>query len=131
MKGKAGQKDARKGSTLEETHFVITDPPARKDSLLLSATDPQPDYMKWSTASLFVCLCWGILAIISSNKVRKCNSIRDYKQAAFHSQNALRHNKSAIACCVVMILIIGVPLAISLAVQGSITKFPTVREFFG
>lgn len=91
----------------------------------------QPDYMSWSTASLFMCFIWGIFAFMESNKVRKYNKMKAYDEAARHSRLALQHNRSAVACLVVMLLIIGVPLAISLAVQGSIFKFPHVRHFFG
>ncbi|RNA36919.1 tumor suppressor candidate 5-like protein [Brachionus plicatilis] len=97
----------------------------------MTMTAPQPDYMNWSTASLFVCFVWGIFAYQASNKVRKFNRMKAYDQAAIYSQSALKYNKSAVACCIIMFLILGVPLAIALAVQGSITKFPNARMFFG
>lgn len=97
----------------------------------LSITTPQPDYMNWSTASLFICFVWGIFAYKASNKVRKFNRMKAYDQAAIYSESALKYNKSAVACCIIMFFILGVPLAIALAVQGSITKFPNARTFFG
>jgi hypothetical protein len=87
--------------------------------------------MNWSTTSLFVCFIWGIFAFIASNKVRKYNKMEAYDEAAYYSQAALRHNRSALACCIIMVIIIGVPLALSLAVQGSAYKFPNARLFFG
>lgn len=97
----------------------------------LQVTSPQPDYMQWSTASLFICFIWGIFAFIASNKVKKYNQMKAYDQAAHYSHEALRHNRSALACCVVMLLIIGVPLALALIVQGYPGKFPNARLYFG
>lgn len=97
----------------------------------LSVSSPQPDYMNWSTASLFICFVWGIFAFMSSNKVRKFNQMKAYDQAAHYSQLALKHNRSAVACCAILFLIVGIPLAISLAVQGNASKFPNARLFFG
>jgi amino acid transporter len=94
-------------------------------------TTPQPEYMNWSTASLLVCFVWGIFAFIASNKVRKYNSMGAYDQAAHYSQKAKELNQSAVACCVIMFCILGIPLAISLAVQGDINKFPSALQFFG
>lgn len=97
----------------------------------MSITTPQPDYMNWSTASLFLCFVWGIFAYKASNKVRKFNRMKAYDQAAIYSESALKYNKSAVACCIIMFFILGVPLSIALAVQGSVTKFPNARMFFG
>ncbi|CAF0802046.1 unnamed protein product [Brachionus calyciflorus] len=107
---------------------TITQP---KKYSALNISSPQPDYMNWSTASLFVCFIWGIFAFNASNKVRKFNKMKAFDQAAYYSQTALKYNQSAVACCVLMFLIVGVPLAISLAVQGSASKFPNARMFFG
>merc|ERR1712071_66105 len=109
---------------------VYAQQPTKKYTVFRSET-PQPDYMSWSKVSLLVCFVWGIFAFISSNKVRQYNRMQSYNQAAYYSQAALRHNRSAVACCVILFLILGVPLAISLAVQGSIYKFPNARMFFG
>lgn len=119
MNGKNGS-DAERGIGIgyEESQLVdsIRTTQPRKFSTSIIAT-PSPDYMKWSTASLFVCFLWGILAFIASNKVRKYNSMKAYNEANYYSRAALRHNQSAVACCVILVLILGLPLAISLAVQ--------------
>lgn len=113
---------------VHETDLVYKQP--RKFSSIPVKT-PQPDYMSWSTASLFVCFFWGIFAFIASNKVKKYNNLKAYNEAAYYSRAALRHNQSAVACFVVTMFIIGLPLSIALAVQGDINKFPSAREFFG
>lgn len=94
-------------------------------------TTPQPDYMSWSTASIFLCFAWGIFAYIASNKVRKFNKIKAYDQAAHYSMEAKKYNQSAVACCIIMVLSFSIPLSIALAVQGSADKFPSARVFFG
>lgn len=92
---------------------------------------PQKDYYSWSIGSIFLCFVWGILAFMSSNKVREYNKRKDYVQAAKYSRLTHQHNVSALACFVVLICILGIPYAIALAVQGSITNYPNARLFFG
>lgn len=97
----------------------------------LAVTSPQPDYMSWSTASLFICFIWGIFAYRASNRVRKFNKMKAYEQAAHYSENALKYNRSAVACSILMLLIIGVPLVLALIVQGLPSKFPNPQTYFG
>ena len=132
MSGKQ-YKDVEKGEFQNDSIQigVIGQQPLRYGDGKIAQNVPQPDYMNWSTASLFICFLWGILAFNASNKVRKFNKIKEYDQAHYYSNAALRHNRSAVACFIVTILILGVPLAIALAVQGSISKFPNARVFFG
>ena len=153
MNGKSGS-DAERGTRYEESQLVDTVRPTQPRKFSITIIDrPSPDYMKWSTASIFICFLWGILAFRASNKVRKYNSMKAYNEASYYSRTALRHNQSAVACLVILLFILGLPLAISLAVQvslskilffrnlkllnfhfflkGSITKFPSAREFFG
>jgi hypothetical protein len=92
---------------------------------------PQKDYYSWSIGSIFLCFIWGILAYMSSNKVREYNKRKDYVQAAKFSRLTHQHNISALACFVVLICILGIPYAIALAVQGSITNYPSAKVFFG
>ncbi len=119
MNSKSGY-DAERGVGMgyEESQLVdsVQTKQPRKFSTTI-ITEPSPDYMKWSTISLFVCFLWGILAFIASNKVRKYNNMKAFNEARYYSRNALRHNQSAVACFVVLIFILGVPLSISLAVQ--------------
>ena len=96
-----------------------------------SETQPQPDYMSWSRGSLFICFVWGVLAYIASIKTQKYNRMEAYDQAAYFSRAALRLNRSALACAIVLVCILGVPLAIALAVQGDASKYPYARTFFG
>jgi hypothetical protein len=114
---------------LDNLEDVITAQP--KLYAKFQVTSPQPDYMQWSTISLFVCFVWGIFAFNASNKVRKFNRMKAYDQAAHFSQEAKKYNQSAVACCVLMFFLLGVPLALALAVQGSASKFPNARLFFG
>ena len=94
-------------------------------------TSPQEEYMTWSTASLLICCVWGVFAFIASNKVRKYNKMGAYDQAAYYSLQARKYNQSAVACCVILFIILGVPLSIALAVQGDASKFPNAHMFFG
>lgn len=102
---------------------------------MLSTTEildgPPPDYMNRSTASLFICFVWGIFAFQASNKTRKLNSMKAYDEALHYSRLAKEHNQSALACFIVCMFIFGVPAILSLATQGSISKYPSAREFFG
>lgn len=97
----------------------------------LHVTSPQPDYMQWSTISLFVCFVWGIFAYRASNRVRKFNKMKAFDEAAHYSESALRYNRSAVACSILMFLIIGVPLFVALVAQGLPNKFPNARTYFG
>lgn len=92
---------------------------------------PPPDHMSRSTASLFICFLWGIFAWHASNKVRKLNRMKAYDEALYYSTMARQHNDSALACFVICMFIFGVPAIVSLATQGSISKYPSAREFFG
>ena len=92
---------------------------------------PPPDYMSKSTLSLFLCLIWGLFAYKASNKTRKLNNMKAYDEALYYSNEARKHNQSALACFIVSCFIFGVPFVVSLATQGSITKYPSAREFFG
>lgn len=92
---------------------------------------PPPDYMNRSTASLFICFLWGIFAFRASNKTRKFNNMKAYTEATYYSNIAREHNQSALACFVVTFCILGIPFVVALATQGSITKYPSAREFFG
>ncbi len=92
---------------------------------------PAPDHMSRSTASLFICFLWGIFAWRASNKVRKLNRMKAYDEALYYSTMARQHNESALACFVICLFIFGVPAIVSLATQGSISKYPSAREFFG
>ena len=47
---------------------------------------PQPDYINWSYASLFVCIFWGVFAFMASNKVQKYNNLKAYNEAAHYSR---------------------------------------------
>ncbi len=87
--------------------------------------------MSRSTASLFICFLWGIFAWRASNKVRKLNRMKAYDEALYYSTMARQHNDSALACFIVCLFIFGVPAIVSLATQGSISKYPSAREFFG
>lgn len=131
MNGKSGS-DAERGIRYEESQLVDSMRQTQPRKFSITIVDrPSPDYMKWSTASIFICFLWGILAFRASNKVRKYNSMKAFNEASYYSNTALRFNQSAVACLVILLFILGLPLAISLAVQGSITKFPSASVFFG
>lgn len=117
MNGK-NRLDVERGVGYEESQLVdsIRTIQPRKFSITI-VTEPSPDYLKWSTASIFICFLWGILAFRASNKVRKYNNMKAFNEASYYSKTALRHNQSAVACLVVLLFIFGVPLAIALAVQ--------------
>jgi hypothetical protein len=94
-------------------------------------TEEQPDYMTWSTVSVFLCFVWGFFAYRASNMTRKFNDMKQYEHAAKYSRAALKYNRSAVACCVLMFILLGVPFTIALVAQGSASKFPSARVFFG
>ncbi len=87
--------------------------------------------MSRSTASLFICFLFGIFAYKASTKARKYNKIKAYEEATHYSQMAFKHNQSALACFIVTSFMFGIPFVVSLATQGSITKYPSAREFLG
>jgi hypothetical protein len=57
--------------------------------------------------------------------------MHDYNEAAKFSRIAYKHNISAVSCFIILIVILGLPWAIALAVQGNINNYPSAREFFG
>jgi hypothetical protein len=63
--------------------------------------------------------------------VRRFNELGNYHEAYRYSRIAYKHNMSAVSCCIVLLVILGVPWAIALAVQGNINNYPSAREFFG
>jgi hypothetical protein len=123
MNGQSGS-DAERCVKYEESQLVDTVRPTQPRKFSIAIVDrPSPDYMKWSTASIFICFLWGVLAFRASNKVRKYNSMKAFNEASYYSKTALRHNQSAVACLVILLFILGLPLAISLAIQVSILQF--------
>lgn len=112
-----------------ENHQTVYAQPKRYGKMHVMS--PQPDYSSWSTASLFICFIWGIFAYRASARVRKFNKMKAYDQAAHYSESALRYNRSAVACSILMFLLIGVPLLIALIAQGLPSKFPNARTYFG
>ena len=124
MNGKNGS-DAERGIRYEESQLVDTvrsPTKARKFSITI-IDQPSPDYLKWSMASIFICFLWGILAFRASSKARSYNKMKAYNEASYYSKTALRHNQSAVACLVILLFILGLPLAIALAVQVSLSQF--------
>lgn len=119
--------DAERCAT--DDHPTVYAQPKRYGKMQVSS--PQPDYMNWSTASLFICFVWGIFAYRASNRVRKFNKMKAFDQAAHYSEAARRYNRSAVACSILMFLIVGVPLLIALIAQGLPSKFPDVRTYLG
>lgn len=117
------------GNTGCQDHPTICMQPKRYGKM--QVTSPQPDYSSWSTASLFICFIWGIFAYRASSRVRKFNKMKAYEQAAHYSEAALRYNRSAVACSILMFLIIGVPLFIALIAQGLPSKFKNTITYFG
>ena len=121
--------DAERGDHCGEHAPTVCVQPRRYGKMQI--TSPQPDYKSWSLASLFICFVWGIFAYRASNRVVKFNKMKAYEQAAHYSEAALKYNRSAVACAVLMLLIIGVPLLIALIAQGLPSKFPSAHQYFG
>ena len=123
MNGKSGS-DAERGIRYEESQLVDSMRQTQPRKFSITIVDrPSPDYMKWSTASIFICFLWGILAFRASSKARSYNKMKAYNEASYYSKTALRHNQSAVACLVILLFILGLPLAIALAVQVSLSQF--------
>ena len=122
------QEDVEKGD-IEESQLSQSEQPRIGSAEAINA--PPPDYMSRSTASLFICFLFGIFAYRASNQARRFNRMKAYDEAAYFSNLAVKHNQSALACFVVSAFLFGIPFVISLATQGSISKYPSAREFFG
>lgn len=105
----------------------------RKYSTSISALQSEsPDYLKRSIGSVFLCFIWGLLALRASTKVRKCNSVRDFSKAKYYSNIAKSHNRSAIACFLVLLFIVVFPLAVSLLRPiANVSKYLNARHYFG
>lgn len=105
----------------------------RKYSTLLPvAAQTWPDHYKRSILSLFICFIWGALALRASRKARECNQRHLYSKAEYYSKTALSHNKSALACFVVMLLILVLPLTVSLLHPlPNLSKYLNARQYFG
>lgn len=125
-------------NTLRFEETIASDAPRRSVShrkystLIPGNRKPSPDYLKRSILSIFLCFVWGILAFRASRKVREHNNRRSYQKAEYYSEVALRHNRSALACSIVMALIVFFPLAVSLLVPlKDYSKYLNARHYFG
>jgi hypothetical protein len=93
--------------------------------------DHYPEYRGWAIASIFICVVWGIYAMRASLRTQAANRTKNFAHAEKYSRKTKMYIVSAIACCIVLFLIVGFPLSLSLAVQGSMTRFHNARHFFG
>jgi hypothetical protein len=109
------------------------------DAVIIEIPDPDkiykeryPEYREWAIASAFLCIIWGIYAIRASLKTQAANRTKNFAQAEKYSRKTRMYIVSAIASLIVLVLIVGFPLALSLLVQvGNASKYLNARHYFG